>query len=98
MKILFNLLIYLNGIIMGVAVLLASPMFIIIFINVVCIKYLKDKPTNTERFKSYCWTMYVVNCNERSDEGECLITFLEYMERNEDFLKTKYANILENGY
>jgi len=98
MKILFNILIYLNGVIMGAAVLLASPMFIIIFFNVVCINYLKDKPFNTERFKNYCWTMYVVNCGERSDEGEGLIPFLNYMEKNEEFLKAKYKKILNDGY
>ena len=98
MKILFNLLIYLNGIIMGVAILVASPMLIIMFFNVICIKYLQSKPSREEHFKDYCWTIYVINCTERSDEGEGLITFIKYMERNEDFLKTKYAKILKNEY
>jgi hypothetical protein len=33
----------------------------------------------------------VANCTERSDEGEGLITFLEYSESNKDFLKYKYT-------
>tara|TARA_R110000796_G_scaffold60825_1_gene140791 strand:+ start:175 stop:474 length:300 start_codon:yes stop_codon:yes gene_type:complete len=98
MKILYGLLIYLNSIILGVAVLIASPMLIVIFLNVVALRYLKDKPMNKEEFKNYCWTMYVLNCTERSEEGEGLITFLEYREKNEDFLKDKYERILKNEF
>ena len=50
-----------------------------------------DKNLKLEEFKKYCWDMYVANCTERSDEGEGLITFLEYSESNKDFLKYKFT-------
>tara|TARA_R110000772_G_scaffold88800_1_gene184266 strand:- start:469 stop:591 length:123 start_codon:yes stop_codon:yes gene_type:complete len=40
----------------------------------------------------------VVNCTERSDEGEGLITFSEYMEKNKEFLKEKYERALRNEF
>jgi hypothetical protein len=98
MKRLFTLLIYLNSLVLGLAVLIASPMLLVIFCNVVCIKYLKDKPRNKEHFKNYCWTLYVINCTERSDEGEGLITFVAYMAKNEEFLKEKYERALRNEF
>ena len=96
MNILFIILAYLNWCVLGLTILIASPMLVIIFCNIVCIRYLRDKPTGKEHFKNYCWTMYVVNCDERANEGEGLITFLDYMGKNEEFLKDRYKRILKN--
>ncbi len=98
MKILYKLLSYLNGVVLGIAALIAAPMLIVMFLNVVVFRYLRDKPMDKEEFKNYCWTMYVLNCTERSEEGEGLITFLEYREKNEDFLKAKYERIFKNEF
>lgn len=98
MNILFKLIMYLNIIILGLAALVASPMLIIMFFNVICIKYLQSKPSREEHFKDYCWTLYVINCTERSDEGEGLITFTEYMENNKEYLQEKYRKILKGNF
>ena len=91
MKILFSILGYINIAVAGVVSLIASPLITVIFLNIVIYKYLLSKPDDEEEFKQYCWDMYVANCTERSDEGEGLITFLEYSESNKDFLKYKFT-------
>ena len=98
MNILFAILTGISWAVLGVTLLISSPLLIIIFCNVLCLKYLRNKPTSKEQFKRYCWTLYVVNCTERSDEGEGLITFVAYMAKNEEFLKEKYERALRNEF
>jgi len=91
MRIVATCLVHINILFITLVCLIVSPALLLMGCSVIAIRYLQTKThTDEEKFKEYCWNLYVYNASERSDEGEELITFHTFMEKYKDFLKNKY--------